>query len=259
MDADELALIADRALWDGEDDCAPWRHVVRRDDALFWTSDGPWPWANGVGWVRWSETELELRVDEMLAFFRDRRRSVSWVVGPSSVPPTVADALRRRGLTEHAPRLLAAMLPLPFELRLNHAVEVREVATEADVATALRIEFPDWVPEQYARALCERSTVMRCPARRSGAMLAVIDGVPVGYSAWRVASDGRALQLIGGAVRPEFQDQRVYTTLLAARIAKARERDIDIVVMGGADPTTSGPILMRYGFQDLGVVPMFKG
>lgn len=254
----DLAPISERALYDGEDECAPWREVVRREDALFWTGEGPWPWASGVGWVRWSEADLERRVDEMLAFFRERKKPVSWIVGPSSEPVGLIEALRRRRLAEHVPHLLAATLPLPVELRSNPRVDVREVTDEAQMRAAIDIEFPGWDDARRARALFERMAVLRCPTRRSGALLAYLDGAAVGYSAWRVASDRQALQLIGGVVRPEHRDQHVYTTLLAARMAKAQQLDLRVVVVGGADPTTSGPILVRYGFTDLGAIRIFR-
>lgn len=195
-------------MCDIERECHPGGEVVAHDDALLRTRDVPWPWANGVGWVRWDDADLKERVAATLTFFRERGRPVSWYVGPSSTPRGRAEELRRAGLREHTPWLLATRLPVS-DLPINPSLVVAEVREERDMEAALKIEFPDWDGARRARALRERMATLACPSSRTGYLIAQLNGEAVGYASWRYASNGQSVQLICGVTRPPFRRQHV--------------------------------------------------
>src|SRR5712691_2075401 len=112
MRDDELARYCEAMLYDYEPEWRPPGIVeLDRPDVLAWKRPG-WPVGySRVAYARWSASEADARIDELLEFFGDT--PFNWYVGPSSTPADLEARLVRRGLVvKERPRLMTATLPL---------------------------------------------------------------------------------------------------------------------------------------------------
>ena len=87
------------------------------------------------------------------------------------------------------------------------------------------------------------------PAGEGGAVVAYLDGAPVG--AGGVAQPGDVSRLWGGSVREEARGLGVYRALLDARLRYGRDHGATMALVKGRIQT-SGPILRRAGFERYG-------
>ena len=87
------------------------------------------------------------------------------------------------------------------------------------------------------------------PAGEGGAVVAYLDGVPVG--AGGIAQPGDVARLWGGSVREEARGLGVYRALLDARLRYGRDHGATMALVKGRIQT-SGPILRRAGFERYG-------
>ncbi|MBS44885.1 MAG: GNAT family N-acetyltransferase [Nocardioides sp.] len=83
-----------------------------------------------------------------------------------------------------------------------------------------------------------------------GALVALLDGEPVGAAGLTVADDGTS-RLWSGAVLPHARGRGVYRALLGARLAYGAEQGSPLALVKGR-VESSGPILRRCGFTAYG-------
>src|SRR5438309_569536 len=86
------------------------RGVLNRKDVLAWKRPG-WPIGNSrVAYAKWTESDVDVRIEELLAFFGET--AFNWHVGPSSSPSDLVDRLVSHGLVLVArPRMMTISLP----------------------------------------------------------------------------------------------------------------------------------------------------
>ena len=101
-----------------------------------------------------------------------------------------------------------------------------------------------------ARTRRSRRAAGRLPAGQGGAVVAYLDGVPVG--AGESPSAGDVARLWGGAVREEARGlRRLPRRCLDARLRYGRDHGATMALVKGRIQT-SGPILRRAGFERYG-------
>lgn len=248
-------LTAEAWLHERDADCpSPGTETIERDDLLLRATPYAFPWASSVRRARWSEANAERGIDEVLAFFRARGRRFVWLVGPSSRPLDLGERLRARGFkrdVEEDERILAARLPIAG-LAENRAVELLEVADEETLRASVELTTERWRED----LLADRRRYLACRERRGGFLVARLDSVTVGTAGWTYTADGRAVLLNGGVVRPDFRRRGVYSAMVRWRAQRARERGCAFAVLI-ANPRTSGPILDKRGFVDLGAMSIY--
>jgi GNAT superfamily N-acetyltransferase len=252
MHSDELAQYCEAMLYDYETEWSPDALVeIDRPDVLAWKRPG-WSVGNSrVAYAKWTESDADKRIDELLAFFGDI--AFNWHVGPSSSPVDLVDRLMRHGLLLVAePRMMTITLPLPDDWPMNSEVRIVEVANAEMARLGLRLAHHD--PPEIERDLVERMTYLGLPSRRGGFLVAFIGEVPVANAGYRYSSDGRCVYLTGAETVEQFRGRGVYKTLIAHRAAKAVDRGC-VLASILAHTGTSAPILARRGFADHGPLP----
>lgn len=256
MDTD-LARIAEGILLDYDArDMPPDIELVERDDLVMWSRPQTTvPWMSQVRFARWSAQEAEERIDEVLAFFRERRRSFVWHIGPSSAPADLPDRLLRRGLeVESDTRFLVARLPVTG-LRRNADVRIVDARTESEVRAYLRFARREWSDPEIEDAVADRVRSFAVYGERMGNVLGYLGSELVANAAWRDSSDGRAVYLSGAGTLPEHRGKGIYQTLVAYRLERAMQRGCEFAVIQ-ARADTSLPILLRRGFTEVARVPV---
>ncbi len=213
------------------------------------------PGANFVGGKRWSAEEADRKIEETIAYHRERNIGFQWWVNPFDTPTDLRERLERHGLILAGDAAMMARLGLDrLNIPVNPAVQVELVdGTDDSVLDAMyhvtKVCF-NWTDEQIAEfrpAMLER---LRDPKfrEREASFLARLDGQPVAYG--RLILDCGVAYLGGSGVLPEARGQRVYATLLRHRLEEAHARGYHVATIN-AEPL-SRPIVAKYGFKEYG-------
>lgn len=197
--------------------------------------------------------EADRVIDATIAEYHALGIRFRWAVTPGSKPDDLAERLARRGFTpEEAWGVVRDLSPLALE---NAAKDVRVIAVDAssiDAFTNVLAPGFDMDPEPLRplhRAMVGRED---SPYRF---FLTRVDGVAAGAGVYTVA--GRAAYQMGGVVLPAFRRRGLYPALVAARLEDAASRGLSIAT-SRARPETSGPILLRLGFEVVCRFPVFS-
>lgn len=97
----------------------------------------------------------------------------------------------------------------------------------------------------------ERMSILLNPLNRSGFHLAYSEGIPVGYSRYRLSHDGKAMYLTGSGILKEYRGKRIYLSLLKERFDIAMKNGCKFLTVFAREDT-SKPILEKLGFKSEG-------
>jgi GNAT superfamily N-acetyltransferase len=224
---------------------------IDRPDVYAWQWPNDWhAHSRGVARATFADADVSKRVREIAAFFARRGRTARWHIGPSTRSRALLALLRKGAGAMHEPRMMTAELS-ELHFRVNPDVRIVEVRSREVLQTWLAACFPDLTAEQLAQEIESRWMYLQSSSRRGGDLVAYLGDGLVGSASWRDASDGSAVQFVGGWTIPHRRGQGVYSTLCAYRAARARERGFRYAAIL-ADPTTSGPVVAKAGFEDHG-------
>ena len=101
------------------------------------------PGANFVGGRRWSAEEADQKIEETIAYHRERNIGFQWWVNPSDTPADLRERLARHGLVLAGDAAMMARLGLDqLEIPVNPAVQVEVVdGTDETVIDAMIISL----------------------------------------------------------------------------------------------------------------------
>ena len=211
------------------------------------------PGSNGVGGVRWSAEEADRRIEDIIAYHRERDIGFQWGVTPHDTPSDLRERLEKHGLVLAGDALTMALLGLDdLDIPTNPDVTIElldgydEAAIDA-IAHITMVCF-NWTQAQVDErrpGWIERMRDERF-REREGNFLARLKGQPAGYG--RVMLQAGIAYMGGAGTLPEFRGQKVYSTLLRRRLEFARERGYQLAAIN-AEPL-SRPIVARYGFKE---------
>jgi predicted N-acetyltransferase YhbS len=210
------------------------------------------PGSNFVGGARWTAEEADRRIEDAIAYHRERHIGFQWWVSPYDTPTDLGQRLQQHGLVLAGDAAMMARLGLDCpDIPINPDVEVEildgydEAAIDAlcDITkvcfnwTQAQIDErrPGWVERMREPKLREKETNY----------LARVNGQPVAHARLQLQS-GYAL-LGGAATLPEFRGRKIYSTLLRRRLEDARDRGYHLAAIG-AEPM-SRRIVSHYGFK----------
>lgn len=209
------------------------------------------PMCNMVGVARLPEHAASSIIASVRDRFASEGMPFSWLVGPTSAPSDLGAHLTAAGLTEVAVlEGLALSLDRAGDLPARDDVIVRPVTTDADLATAvstLAACYP--ASRDVAELFCE------APLRHGRdlnplAYLAYVSDTPdpVGISMMVDVPHQPICLLVSSATREGYRRRGVYTALTAHRVAEARRRGAEAVILQALS-ATSAPICRRLGFE----------
>lgn len=235
------------------------REFIAPNQASMWSLRWGWggsgdahPGSNGVGGFRWPAEVADEKIEAMIDRFRQRGIGFTWYVSPFDEPKDLAERLERHGLLLAGDHVTMARVGLDAsDIETHPDVEVRlvEANDDAGIEALLQIDGTcfHWTKEQIDERRASYFERARNPRLRE-------KGIP--YLAWlngQAVGNGHlyfqaGLALLGGAgVLPAARGQKVYSTLLARRLADAHARGYHIAVIHAAP--MSRPIVARYGFK----------
>lgn len=211
------------------------------------------PGSNSVGFVRWTPEEADQKIEETIAFHRQRNIGFQWFVSPHDTPVDLKERMERHGLVLAGDAATMARLGLDdLDIPTNPDIVV-EILDDPNspaidaVAHITQICF-NLTDEQIADmkiSMMERMQDEHIREREVN-FLASLKGQPVGIA--RLQLRCGIAYLGGAATLPEFRGQRIYSTLLRKRLEVACSRGYQVAAIN-AEPM-SRRVVSRYGFKE---------
>lgn len=156
------------------------------EDLLIVDSGLPCETFNKICRARLGERDADERIAEAVDYFRSRQRPFSWWVGPCSRPPDLGARLERAGLraAERELGMLAKPAHLPRERPAAEGLEIRRVATTAELQDFIRVTAANWEPpDEQVRVFFEAAAgVVLDPACPMRLFVGYADGVAAAAS-----------------------------------------------------------------------------
>lgn len=219
---------------------------------LYSEASNPHPGSNWVRGFSWPAEVADQKIAEQIEFYRGRGLGCAWLVTPFDEPADLADRLERHGLIYAGEEMGMARVGLdPVDIPTNPHVEIEAVDGSREEAVweihqTIARNF-NYTPEQTAQrwpAFLER---LRHPKTQAHEVyyLARLNGQAVGEAA--VYYMCGVAYLGGASVLAEARNQKVYSTLLARRLADAHARGYHVSTIHAAP--MSRRVVARYGFQ----------
>ncbi|HET7078642.1 MAG TPA: GNAT family N-acetyltransferase [Chloroflexia bacterium] len=212
------------------------------------------PGSNGAGGAHWTAEEADARIEEMIAYHRDRGIGFTWYVEDDNTPADLAARLERHGLVRAGDQATMARVGLDnledIPTYPDVTVEVLDGSDLDAIEAGLQITARcfNWTPEQvdqWRPGMVER---MQNPKLREEEItyLARLNGTPVAEAVLQLRA---GIAYLGGAATlPEYRGRRIYSTLLRRRLEDARARGYQIAAID-AEPM-SRRVVARYGFKE---------
>ncbi|MSP13455.1 MAG: hypothetical protein EXR62_10935 [Chloroflexi bacterium] len=218
------------------------------------------PGSNSVAAVRWPAEIADQKIEETIAYFRSRDIGFSWFLSPFDQPSDLPQRLERHGLILAGDDLIMTRTGLePHDIPTNPEVEIELIdgSRDASIEDVLEITARcfDWTPQQMAeRRLGYYERLMNPELRKTELLyLARREGQPLAFG--RVSYRCGVAFLTGAGTLPEARNQKVYSTLLARRLAAAHERGYHIAgILAGP---MSRRVVSKYGFKPYGKVLVY--
>ena len=218
-------------------------HLARADtriiDADGWyrllTPSCPEASLNGVMRARIAAGRVKSEVERVLGEYAALGVRHRWVAGPDSDAPGLERALAAQGLDSWQTWAMCAPSSIAVE---SGDARVDEVT---DLALYARVSARGWGadPAGLFASLQHARPGLRC-------FVAYSDGEPVG-SAASFHRESSAY-LVGAVVHPAARGRGAYRALLAARARAAASDGVPLLVTHAREHT-SGPLLLRVGFE----------
>ena len=211
------------------------------------------PGSNGVGGMRWNASEADQKIEELIAYHRERNIGFQWYVGPFDTPPDLRERLERHGLVLAGEQMVMARMGLDnlaIPSNSSASVEVVDGSSDEAIEACLQIiaRSFSWTPEQVAERRPGFFESHRNPRMKEKEIsyLARLDGVPVATA--RLVLRGGIAYLGGAATLPEYRGQKLYSTLLRRRMEDAHARGYQVAAIH-AEPM-SRRVVSRYDFKE---------
>jgi GNAT superfamily N-acetyltransferase len=209
------------------------------------------PFANMVSAATLTSDNADATIRQAIDFFARQNKVFSWVIGPRTTPADLGTRLRAAGLAKLEEMAGMSLTDLNTPIQSNPAVRIREMtADDTDAASRTHSHaFP--IPQEFARLFIEVLFLVR-DRLKTRLYLAFLDGIdePVA-SATTVFLPNQPIIRLGGATTvPEHRGKGIYSSLVARRLADARDDGAEAAVIE-AIRTTSAPVCRKLGFTEI--------
>lgn len=227
------------AVWEGKPE-----QVLDLGDAIVHMQPG----MAFVRSFRFPSVRIDERLDRLIEQISHVAHPCLWVTGPTTQPPNLAERLIARGFTI-ARELQGLILgDLAAWSANNPHVSVKPLswANVQDYAALCSVPNNGVVAVRNEQLAYARQ-YLQFSKREIHIFVAQLEGHPVGYALLRLEANGTA-NLCEAFTLPQARGQGVYLSLVAHRLAWAKERGSTLAVTR-ANTRTSAPILLKRGFK----------
>jgi hypothetical protein len=216
-----------------------------------------YPLCNIVGLSTLTPENADAAIRQVRDLFAREQKAVGWLLGPGSTPANLRQRLTAAGfikLVDLAGLVLTDLqvpIPAPLDVHIRAATE-----DDLELASGLLAQaYP--APEDVARHFT-LLFLRHMDHLHTRVYLAYLEGVkePVAY-ATKIHLPGQPIvQLFSSATLPAYRNRRIYSSLVARRLADAYREGARAAVVQ-ADRTTSAPICQKLGFTELSGLELY--
>lgn len=206
-----------------------------------------WNGWSGFAFPRFDGPDADEQLHRAIDDLEGAGRRYVWVVSPSARPLNLPGQLDARGfnLTFNWDGLVLEDLCTSIEVNPEVTVEEPSYALAEEVGELWEICTEGTAGRDFVAESIRR--YVRAEPKETAIFLGRLDGRIVSYTSTRFEPNGTAY-LRQGATHPDFQQRRLYLTLLQRRLEAARQAGSTRAVVQ-AIATTSSTILQKRGFR----------
>ncbi len=213
------------------------------------------PLLNLVGAAVLDDANADGVIREICDFYVEQNKAFGWITGPRSMPADLNKRLMRVGLTKVDELAGMVLTDLSTPIASNPDVQVRQVTPAELCARSDMMGRAYGLPPDVAAFLCEM-VVHAGDALKLRAYLAYVNEQPVAFSNLVHLPDSPIVLLGGAATLPEHRAHGIYSSMVARRLADARNDGAQAAIIQ-AVRTTSAPICAKLGFQEISALEMY--
>lgn len=213
--------------------------------------------ANHVGLAHLNENNAESTVQKIIQFYRNEKKSFSWIIGPGSEPKNLVSILLRNGFY-HMEDLTELGLAMETRNAMNHVspgYSVIEIPLErmAEYVDLISESFGSGMNRESAMSIVMMSNAINTTDKYRNQVKAYIaaendTGKEVGFCTVTMDRDGKYAILDGSAVLPSYRGKGIYKSMISKRMQDAIKNGIEYFIIH-ALKGTSGPICEKVGFK----------
>ncbi len=213
--------------------------------------------ANHVGLADLEKDQADKTIEKVIEFYKNEKKSFSWIVGPTSRPDDLNERLINHGFN-YRNEISAYgfyMNTTKTDLRVNPEFEVTDVPLEflGGNIDLMVNAFGTGMDKNVAMSLIGISMAINSTERYKNEVRAYVarekaTGKYVGFAIMEMDKKGSYAILDGAAVLPEYRGKGIYRNMVAARIDDAAESNIKYLIIH-AMKSTSAPICEKAGFK----------
>jgi GNAT superfamily N-acetyltransferase len=217
------------------------------------------PFANLVGAATLDEYNADETIWQVCEIYAGWRKEFGWLVSPLSTPWDLPDRLEGAGLVRSVEMAGMVYPDLGRPIAVNPAVYVHEATADDVEATIFTLAAANEIPVERTYAMTEALYFSPEPILRR-VYLAYVEGVdyPVATAGMLYMPDLPIALLLSSATLPDFRGYGIYTSLVARRLADARQDGIEAAVIQ-AVRATSAPICRKLGFVEIAPMALYVG
>lgn len=203
-------------------------------------------------WGNFVTDDLNSAVGDIFGFFSGT--PFSWSVEASAENRKLLRTLKSHGM-ECSDRYVGMLRKTGTR---DHGISVpdvsmTEVTSKEQIRSLVDLTARVWgIGDQTTkeRMIKERESYLNMKNRRGGFITAFIGQDPVGYSRYRLSSDGEALYLNGAGVLLDFRNRHVYSSMLEYRENLAYSMGAGLTAVAAREGS-SAPILSKLGYREV--------
>ncbi len=213
--------------------------------------------ANHVGLADIGDEDADAIIERVVDFFKNQKKSFSWIVGPSSKPEDLRERLKRHGfaLNENVSEYGLAMGTDNSISVKNDSFEIEEVTLE-DLEREIYMmaeAFGMGMDTSMAQYMVNLGKMINSTDYYRGQIRAFLakeksTGKKVGFSIMEMDRKGGYAILDGAAVIQEFRGKGIYKKMIEKRREVAKGEGIEYLITH-AVKKTSAPVCERVGFR----------
>ncbi len=217
------------------------------------------PFANLVGAATLDEGNADETIWQVREIYAGWRKEFGWLVGPLSTPFDLPGRLEAAGLVRSVEMAGMVHADLGRPIATNPAVYVHEATGEDLEAAIYTLADAMEIPAERTFAMTEALFLSPEPIMRR-VYLAFVEGVehPVATAGMLYMPDLPVALLLSAATLPDFRGYGIYTSLLARRLADARQDGLEAAIIQ-AVRATSAPICRKHGFVEIAPMALYVG
>lgn len=229
---------------------SPVSKVEDQRDFLRLSCDTPNPMCNFVYRSRFPANEADVRIEEVLDFFKSRGLPMSWMATPCCKPPDLGARLMAHGLS-----LMVEVAGMTMDLRnlkedlpVAEGIKVKRVENEEDFERFLKpfrigFEFPDAVVDNWGKMNASHGFARDLPRADYVAMM---DDEPISCASLFKTSGAAGIYCV--ATVPYMRRKGAATALIVRALREAREEGCSLGFLQAK--AMGANVYRRIGFVD---------